>query len=46
MASKLSFACKLPPVQRTAEEKARILARLTLLMASLGNEERANDGNA
>jgi hypothetical protein len=43
-------AAALPPepsvVQRTSEEKASILARLTLQLAALNNEEGHHDGNA
>jgi hypothetical protein len=33
-------------MQRTPEEKARILARLTLGLAATGNEERRVNGDA
>lgn len=35
-----------PEVQRTAEEKASILARLTVQMAALDHAGGRNDGNA
>jgi hypothetical protein len=35
-----------PAIQRTAEEKARILARLTLQLAALENDGGRSDGDA
>ena len=35
-----------PLIRRTAEEKARILARLTLQLAALGQTGGPQDGNA
>lgn len=35
-----------PMIRRTAEEKAHILARLTLQLAAMGDDGERNDGNA
>jgi hypothetical protein len=37
---------EVPMIRRTAEEKAHILARLTIQLAALGNHGERNDGNA